>query len=66
MSDCLSLVQKVLSFGRISNDGKQYLYLASVSVNESEYHIVSDLNKRSDKITIYKKTTQSWNSGESL
>jgi hypothetical protein len=27
---------------------------------------VSDLNKRSDKITIYKKTTQSWNSGESL
>ena len=50
----LDLVKQVLALGRISNDGKQYCYLSSFKVLDDEYHIVSDLNEKSDKLTLYK------------
>jgi len=55
MEDVLGLSQYVVKMGRIS--GKQYCYLTSITVDGNEYHIVSDLNKRSDKLTIYKAKT---------
>ena len=45
----------VLELGRVSNG--QYCYLVSFTMddegNDREYHIVSDLNKKSDKLTLY-------------
>ena len=50
----LRLVQKVIELGKISNNDKQYCYLTSFTINQEEYHIVSDLNKKSQKLTLYK------------
>lgn len=55
MVDFLRLAQEVVSMGRISNDDKQYCYLVSFTIDGEEYHIVSDLNKKSDKLTFYKR-----------
>lgn len=55
MVDFLRLAQEVVSLGRISNNGKQYCYLNSFKINGQEYHIVSDLNEKSDKLTFYKR-----------
>lgn len=41
--------------GRISNNDKQYCYLTSFTINGQEYHIVSDLNEKSDKLIFYKR-----------
>jgi hypothetical protein len=54
MIDVLELANKVLKLGRISNNDTQYCYLVSFEIQNNEYHIVSDLNKKSDKLTIYK------------
>ena len=54
MSVCLALVQFVVNQGRLSNNGKQYAYLNSFNVEGEEYHVVSDLNENSDRLTIYK------------
>lgn len=54
MVDFMQLAQEVVSMGRISNDGKQYCYLTSFTIDRQEYHIVSDLNKRSDRLIFYK------------
>lgn len=56
MSCAMALVESVVKQGRISNDGKQFCYLTSFDVDGHEYHVVSDLNKYSDKLTIYKVT----------
>ena len=48
------LAQEVINMGRISNDDKQYCYLTAFNIDGLEYHIVSDLNKKSDKLTLYK------------
>jgi hypothetical protein len=50
MIDFLKMAEYVLKSGRLSNDGKQYCYLTSFK----EYHIVSELNKKSDKLIMYK------------
>lgn len=55
MVDFLRLAQKVVSMGRISNDDKQYCYLTSFTIDGQEYHIISDLNEKSDKLTFYKR-----------
>jgi len=54
MVDFLRLAQEVILMSRISNNDKQYCYLTSFTINGQEYHIVSDLNKKSDKLTFYK------------
>lgn len=53
MVDFLRLAQEVVSMGRISNG--QYCYLTSFTIDGQEYHIVSDLNDKSDKLTFYKR-----------
>jgi hypothetical protein len=58
MQDFLALASEVIKMGRISNDSKQYCYLSSFEVNNNEYHIVSDLNAKSDRLTIYKVQKQ--------
>lgn len=55
MVDFLRLAQEVVSMGRISNDEKQYCYLTAFTIGGQEYHIVSDLNEKSDKLTFYKR-----------
>ena len=50
----LKLAQEVVSMGRICNDDKQYCYLTAFMIDGQEYHIVSDLNEKSDKLTFYK------------
>lgn len=54
MSDFLELATEVIGMGRISNGGRQYCYLTSFKIKGEEYHIVSDLNKHSDRLTFYK------------
>lgn len=54
MVDFLRLAQEVVSMGRISNNGKQYCYVTAFKIDGQEYHIVSDLNEKSDKLTFYK------------
>lgn len=54
----LKIAMEVIQRGRISNDGKEYCYLTSFDINNEEYHVVSDLNKRSDKLTLYKVLKQ--------
>ena len=49
----LRLVLKVVELGRISNDNKQYCYLTSFNIGDNEYHVTTDLNKRSDRFVIY-------------
>lgn len=53
MSAALRLVDAVIGCGRVSNGGEQYAYLTAFSVGESQYHVVTDLNRYSDKFTIY-------------
>lgn len=55
MVDFLRLAQEVVSMGRISNDEKQYCYLTAFTIDGQEYHIVSDLNEKSDKLILYKR-----------
>lgn len=55
MVDFLRLAQEVVSMGRISNDNRQYCYLTSFIIDDQEYHIVSDLNDKSDKLTFYRR-----------
>lgn len=57
--DCLVLVQRIVKMGRISNNNTQYAYLTCFNIDGSVYHVVSDINKRSDKFTIYKASTPS-------
>ena len=58
MEDFLTLAKKVIQMGRISNNNKQFCFLTSFIIDWEEYHIVSDLNKKSDKLTFYKVPTQ--------
>lgn len=53
ISKFLELVQEIIKEGRISNDNKQYCYLSVYETNGKEYHIVSDLNKKSDRLLLY-------------
>lgn len=51
----LKLAEKVISMGRISNNFKQYCYASSFKINNENYFIVSVLNKKSDKLILYKE-----------
>ena len=50
--DALTLVINVVWDGRISNDGKQYCYLTSMPINEKQYVVSTDLNKKSERFVI--------------
>lgn len=54
MTTFLLWATHVVGAGRVSNNGRQYCYLTSFLLKGSEYHIVSDLNKKSDKLILYK------------
>ena len=49
----LELVKRVIQIGRVSNNETQYCYLTSFTIDNKEYHIVTDLNKCSDVFTFY-------------
>ena len=53
-ADAMQQVRMVMLEGRISNDEKQYCYLTSFKRDGSEYHIVTDLRKKSDSFILYK------------
>jgi hypothetical protein len=50
--NALIAVINVVRDGRISNDGKQYCYLTSMPINEKQYVVSTDLNKKSDRFVI--------------
>jgi hypothetical protein len=56
MVDFLSIAQKIVASGRISNDERQYCDLTVCVVDDQEYHIASELNENSDKLTLTKPT----------
>ena len=58
MQKCLEMVGRIISDGRISNNGKQYCYASSFSVGGDEYMIVTDVNKKSDRFVITKYPNQ--------
>ena len=53
--EAVNLVSKVIAQGRISNDGKQYCYGTGITIEDKEYMIWTNLNKKSDRFVI---TTQ--------
>ena len=53
MADCLRLVEKVIGFGRISENQTEYAYLTAITVDDKHYHIISNKNKCSDKFKIH-------------
>ena len=50
--EAVTLVSKVINQGRISNDGKQYCYATGITIEDKEYMIWTDLNKKSDRFVI--------------
>ena len=53
--EAVTLISKVINQGRISNDCKQYCYVTGITIEDKEYMIWTDLNKKSDRFVI---TTQ--------
>lgn len=53
--EAITLVGRVIKQGRISNYGKQYCYGTEITIEDKEYMIWTDLNKKSDRFVI---TTQ--------
>ena len=54
MSEILIYAKEVVQMGRQSNYKKQYCYLSVYkTTKDTELHIASDLNKKSDRLTIY-------------
>lgn len=49
----LLLVLEIVKRGRVSNNGKQYCYVGRFEYDGTEYVVFSDLNKKSDKFSIY-------------
>ena len=50
--DCLKMVSKVIENGRVSNEGKQYAYGSSFKIDDKEYMVWTDLNKKSDRFVL--------------
>ena len=50
--NAVTLVGKVINQGRISNDNKQYCYGTGITIEDKEYMIWTDLNKKSDRFVI--------------
>ena len=55
-TEIIESVALIMKEGRVSNNGKQYCYLVSLPINGVDTHIVSDLNKHSDRFTAYDST----------
>ena len=51
----VTLVGKVINQGRISNNNKQYCYGTGITIEDKEYMIWTDLNKKSDRFVITTK-----------
>jgi len=51
--EIMQAVSTIVGEGRVSNYGKQYCYLVSLMIDGIRTHIVSDLNKSSDRFTAY-------------
>ena len=58
LSVVFMFIHSVISCGRISGNGKQYCYLTTFNHDDEEYHVVTDVNKRSDRFVIYQRTTK--------
>lgn len=58
MHRCVEICAQVVSYGRISADGKQYCYASRFYVDGTNYIAYSNRNKESDKFTIYKEETK--------
>ena len=54
--EIFSMIFQVIEAGKLSNEDKQYAYLTTFydSAKAEEYHIVCQLNKKSEKFIIYK------------
>ena len=50
------MLLQVIEAGKLSNEDKQYAYLTTFydSAKAEEYHIVSQLNEKSEKFIIHK------------
>ena len=51
--EVIDTVAIIVGEGRVSNNGKQYCRLVSLMMNGIETHFVSDINKSSDRFTVY-------------
>lgn len=51
--EALRLVAAVVDGGRVSNYGKQYCYLVTGKVAGQAVAVASELNKASDRFTVY-------------
>jgi len=50
----LDCVSRIINMGRVSKNRTQYCYLSAFThINDKEYHIVTDLRKRSDVFIFY-------------
>ena len=56
--EAIDWVASVIKMGRISNEEKQYCYLTVFRANDAEYHVVTDLRKKSDSFIVYKVPTK--------
>lgn len=52
MQDALVLAVHVVKMGRVSNKNRQYCFATVFDVEGEEIAVYSDLNKKSDKLTI--------------
>jgi len=50
--EAVTMVGIVIEQGRISNNGKQYSYGTGITIENKEYMIWTDLNKKSDRFVI--------------
>lgn len=56
MEVVLHYIIEVVKLGRISNNNQQYCGAVVASIDNDNYVIYSDLNKKSDKFIIYKQS----------
>ena len=50
--EAMDMVATVMTGGRVSNDGKQYCYATTFTVDHERYAVYTDLNKKSDKFLL--------------
>ena len=59
MLEIMPYINGVIKGGRISNDGKQYSYVTMfILSDDSKIVVFSDLNKKSDRLTVIHETVQ--------
>ena len=50
--EAITLVGRVIKAGRISNNGKQYCRVCTITIKGKDFIIWTDLNKKSDRFVI--------------